>query len=158
MTSSSDFSGVDAVSGSAARPFESHDHSKCISTILSEAEKLCAERRAQFTPVRRRVLEFLLESHRPVGAYALLDRLRAEYEERGKTALFDVLREHLIGGPTVPYVELAERLGHTEGALKVAVHRMRQRYRGALRREVADTVDDPSEVEDELRRLLLALA
>ena len=45
---------------------------------MAAAERLCAERGAQLTKLRRRVLEILLESHRPMGAYAVLDRLRAE--------------------------------------------------------------------------------
>ncbi|MEM9723954.1 MAG: transcriptional repressor [Pseudomonadota bacterium] len=45
---------------------------------MAHAERICRERDAQFTPVRRRVLELMLESDRPIGAYALLDRLRAD--------------------------------------------------------------------------------
>lgn len=61
-----------------ASAFHEHDHQTCVATTLSSAEKLCAKRGAQLTPIRRRVLEILLESHRPIGAYALLDRLREE--------------------------------------------------------------------------------
>ena len=60
------------------RAFDQHDHVHCVDSALAEAERVCAERGAQFTPIRRRVFELLLESHRPVGAYALLDRLRQE--------------------------------------------------------------------------------
>lgn len=58
--------------------FESHDHHACVATALAAAETLCRDRGAQFTRLRRRVLEILWEQHRPIGAYALLDRLRAE--------------------------------------------------------------------------------
>ena len=59
---------------------------------------------------------------------------------------------------TVRYAEIATRLGMSEGAVKVAVHRLRQRYREVLRAEIADTVASPAEVEDELRNLFAALA
>ena len=58
----------------------------------------------------------------------------------------------------VSYAGVAERLGVSEGALRVAAHRLRQRYRDLLRAEIADTVAGPEEVEDELRCLFSALA
>ena len=58
--------------------FHQHDHSHCIATALSQAESKCAERKLQFTPARRRVLEILLEKHRAMGAYEILDILAAE--------------------------------------------------------------------------------
>jgi len=58
----------------------------------------------------------------------------------------------------VPYVEIAARLGTSEGAVKVAVHRLRQRYRELLRAEIADTVASASEIDDEIRSLFAALA
>lgn len=64
--------------GAPASAFEAHDHSVCIASTMAAAERVCAARGAQFTPLRRRVLEILLESHRPMGAYAVLDRLRSE--------------------------------------------------------------------------------
>lgn len=58
--------------------FDKHDHGACVSTALSAAEAACAERGVQFTPVRRRVLEILLEAHAALGAYDVLERLAAE--------------------------------------------------------------------------------
>ncbi|TYB90078.1 transcriptional repressor [Oceaniovalibus sp. ACAM 378] len=58
--------------------FERHDHARCIDTAVARAARHCAEKGVQFTPVRRRVLEILLEEHRAFGAYDILDRLRAE--------------------------------------------------------------------------------
>jgi RNA polymerase sigma-70 factor (ECF subfamily) len=58
----------------------------------------------------------------------------------------------------VPYAELAARLKLSEGALRVAVHRLRQRYRELLRAEIAHTVTEPGEVEEELRYLFRVLA
>lgn len=58
--------------------FGAHDHTGCIATALATAERLCARRKVQFTPVRRRVLEILLAEHRALGAYEILDVLAAE--------------------------------------------------------------------------------
>ena len=58
--------------------FASHDHGSCVRTALAEADAACAERRVQLTPVRRRVLEILLESHVAMGAYDVLARLDVE--------------------------------------------------------------------------------
>jgi Fur family zinc uptake transcriptional regulator len=58
--------------------FDSHDHSACRSGGLEAVEARCAELGLNLTPVRRRVLEILLEEHRALGAYDILDRLRAE--------------------------------------------------------------------------------
>ncbi len=55
--------------------FETHDHAHCADGVLARAEALSAERGARLTPVRRRALEILLESHRAMGAYEVLDRL-----------------------------------------------------------------------------------
>lgn len=52
--------------------FPTHDHSNCIADALKAAEILCADRKLQFTPVRRRVLEILLQGHRALGAYGIL--------------------------------------------------------------------------------------
>jgi len=96
-------------------------------------------------------------------ALALLDtvltRLEAEYESAGKANLFAALRPTLAGSrETQPYAELCARLNLSEGAVKVAVHRLRKRYRDLIREEVAHTVATPEEVEAELRHLFLALA
>ena len=62
----------------AATGFGPHDHRHCIADALAIAERCCAARRVQFTPVRRRVLEILLERHCAMGAYDILDQLAAE--------------------------------------------------------------------------------
>jgi RNA polymerase sigma-70 factor (ECF subfamily) len=61
------------------------------------------------------------------------------------------------GTGAVPYATLAERLGITEGAVRVAVHRLRRRYGALLRAEIGATVDDPAEVDHEIRDLFSAL-
>jgi len=62
----------------AAHGFEHHDHGACIRQGLAQVEQVCAEAGLQFTPTRRRVLELLLERHRAMGAYEILDHLREE--------------------------------------------------------------------------------
>lgn len=57
------------------REFLPHDHSRCVAGAMSKAEEICASAGARMTPVRRRTLEILLESHRPMGAYDVLARL-----------------------------------------------------------------------------------
>jgi len=96
-------------------------------------------------------------------ALTLLDqvyaRLEREYSEQGRGALFEALRFALTGSrSTVPYAELARQLQTTDGAVRVAVHRLRQRYRELLREAIADTVSGPEEVEEELRHLLQAVS
>lgn len=88
----------------------------------------------------------------------VLARLEAEYVGKGKGTLFERCRVFLIGSAEGPsYQELAEVLGMTPGAVKVSIHRMRQRYRDLLRDELAQTVDGPEEVQDELNELLAAM-
>jgi len=64
--------------GDPAAVFVPHDHAACAAEALTRAERICAETGARLTPVRRRVLELLLEQHRAMGAYEVLDRLAAE--------------------------------------------------------------------------------
>jgi RNA polymerase sigma-70 factor (ECF subfamily) len=90
-----------------------------------------------------------------------LDRLRDEHQATGPAQLerFEALRQTLTGdGRRVPYAELAARLGMTEGAIQVAVHRLRRRYREVLRELIAATVSDPAEIDEEIRDLFAALA
>lgn len=56
--------------------FEQHDHTACVGQALAAAETRCASKGLRFTPVRRKVLELLLQEHRALGAYAILDLLR----------------------------------------------------------------------------------
>jgi RNA polymerase sigma-70 factor (ECF subfamily) len=68
------------------------------------------------------------------------------------------LKSYLEGGqPRLPYADAAERLDTTVGAVKVTVHRLRRRYRALLHDEIARTVSEPAEVEEELRHLVSAL-
>lgn len=58
--------------------FETHDHHHCISSAMSEAQRICHERNGRLTKQRKRVLELVWKSHKPVGAYAILEQLRNE--------------------------------------------------------------------------------
>ena len=89
----------------------------------------------------------------------VLSKLRQEYTRAGKAQLFDGLKDFLWGDTeNASYAELAKGLAATEGALRVAMHRLRHRYRELLRAEIANTVADASEIEDEIRHLFEALA
>jgi len=85
--------------------------------------------------------------------------LEAEYARAGKQAMFDRLAPCLQGDrQDLTYTQLGAQLNMTEGAMKVAAHRLRQRYREVLRAAVANTVADPLEVDGELRYLMRALS
>lgn len=89
----------------------------------------------------------------------VLHRLQAEFVNDGKVALFESLKPCLLGERSAqPYVDLAAALGMTEGSVKVAVFRLRQRYRQLLREEIAGTVENPESVDEELRYLFSVLA
>lgn len=89
----------------------------------------------------------------------VLDRLRAEYDTDGKAELFEALKNSLWGAEDPPTgAELAAQLSLSKGAVKVAAHRLRSRFRQLLRAEIAQTVASPNEVDDELRSLMKALS
>ena len=82
-----------------------------------------------------------------------------EFKREGRGELFALLNPCLVGdGQTPPYAGLAKQLGVSEGTVKSAVHRMRQRYKGLVREAIAHTVAEPGEIEDELRHLFMVLA
>ena len=118
-----------------------------------------AEGRFRTEPADYTTPERLFEA---AWARELLDRtmegLRRHFVEKGQGALFDALQANLAGtGEGASYAEIAIAQGMTEGAIKVAVHRMRRRFRSMLRREIGDTVQDPGEIDDEIRALFAAL-
>ena len=89
---------------------------------------------------------------------SVLDQLRHEYVEAGNERLFDRLSAFLTMDDTAgTHAEAGRELGMSADAVKMALHRLRRRYRDALRRSVADTVQSPEDVEDELSYLLKAL-
>jgi RNA polymerase sigma factor (sigma-70 family) len=96
-------------------------------------------------------------------ALAVMDRalaaLAAEFTKGDKAAHFEALKPWLVGEtPSLSQADAATRLGMSEGALKVAVHRMRRRFRELVKAEIAHTLPNPADVESELRHLAAALA
>jgi Fur family zinc uptake transcriptional regulator len=80
----------------AVFPKPDHDHRRCASDAIAHAEALCATRRERLTPMRRRVLEALLASHQPLGAYELIDRLAVRGQRPAPITVYralDFLRE-----------------------------------------------------------------
>jgi RNA polymerase sigma-70 factor (ECF subfamily) len=88
----------------------------------------------------------------------VLEQLCSEYLEAGRPEVFEQLRFALTRDPrAVPCATIAGRLGISEGAVRGALHRLRRRFGRLLRQEIAATVDDPAEVDDEIRDLFVAL-
>ena len=88
-----------------------------------------------------------------------LQRLREECESKGKLWLFQTLSPLLTEErDEVSYAELSAELGIAETAVKKQLHNMRQRYRSLLRAEVSQTVENPGDVDDEIRYLCASLA
>jgi len=87
-----------------------------------------------------------------------LARVRAEYAARGQREYFAHLEGVLMGEErAIPYGRIAAELGTSEGALRVAAHRLRQRFRAQLRSEVGQTLADPQQADEEIRYLLAAV-
>ena len=63
---------------SASMAFDDHDHQACTTKAIKIAEDHCIKHKLKFTPIRRKVLEILLEEHRAIGAYAILEKLRLD--------------------------------------------------------------------------------
>jgi RNA polymerase sigma-70 factor (ECF subfamily) len=88
----------------------------------------------------------------------VLSRLATRYAEADKSALFDQLKIVLTEGKgAVRAATVAESLGMSERAVHIANHRLRREYRETLLKEIADTLDDPSDLDDEVRSLFDAL-
>ena len=87
----------------------------------------------------------------------VLSTLRNECAQEGKAALFEKLKGMLTGEDAEAYAGIGAELGMTAGAVRVAAHRLRRRYRDLLRAEIAQTVEHPEDVDDEIRFLFSAL-
>ncbi|MBZ5626494.1 MAG: sigma-70 family RNA polymerase sigma factor [Acidobacteriia bacterium] len=126
-------------------------------TVLS-LEFSSGEDRYQREPAHDETPEWVFERR---WALSVLDRvvekLRNEFVHHGRPEHFERLKVFLLGQSDAPYAALAREMSTSEGALKVAIHRLRKRYRELFRQEIADTVADPGEVESELRFLAAAL-
>ncbi len=115
------------------------------------------EKRYQREPAHDETPERIFERR---WALSVLDRvvekLRDEFVQHGRPEHFERLKVFLLGQSDAPYATLSREMNTSEGALKVAIHRLRKRYRELFRQEIADTVADPAEVESELRYLAAA--
>ena len=144
--------------------------------LANQSERERAEKRGGGKPLlsidalaeQRFELE-ALDNETPERAYertfalSLLDEalktLAAEQSRAKKSELFECLRPYLgLDAAPPPYARLAGELGLTEGALRVALHRLRKRFGELVRLEIADLVSHPAEVESELEALLEALS
>ena len=83
-----------------------------------------------------------------------MGRLASKYASTGRQALFVTLTPHLVGDEPASYAVLAAATGQTENALRQAVHRLKREFRAMLRDTIAETVERPEDVDDELRYLL----
>jgi len=117
-----------------------------------------AEERYRLEPVDRMDAEKIFERR---WAMTLLEqaltRLRDESIIAGKAELFERLRDFVAGESDVSCSEAAVQLGQTESAVKSAVYRLRQRYRELVREEIAHTVADPAEIDEEIRYLIAVI-
>jgi len=118
----------------------------------SADERLALEPAHELTPERAFERDWAL---------SVLERafqaLEAEWTARGRRELFAALKPSLAGEPGESLRSIGQRLGQSEGAVKVAAHRLRRAFRALLRREIAETVESEAEVEGELAALIEAL-
>jgi RNA polymerase sigma-70 factor (ECF subfamily) len=119
-----------------------------------------AERRLDLEPADRATPDKAFDKQ---WATALLDevlkQLEEEYLAEGSAAVFQALKQTLaVRREVQPYADLARELRMSEGAVKVAVHRLRKRYRALLQSEIARTVASPEEVKEEMAYLFRAIA
>jgi len=96
-------------------------------------------------------------------ALILLDRaltqVGQDYAETNKAALFENLKGFLTGDSSgIPYAQIARTMDMTEGAVKVAVHRLRRHFRDALVEQIAETVSDPADIDAEITYLMKAVS
>lgn len=130
------------------------------STVFLPLQLDNAEGRYSREPPDERTPETLFDQR---WALTVLDRvtatLRDEFRRRGKEAVLDGLKDHLIGdAERLSYREVGARLGLSEVAARVAVCRLRWRFGELLRRQIGETVANPQDIEDEIRYLMRAVA
>jgi RNA polymerase sigma factor (sigma-70 family) len=126
-------------------------------TVIS-FDSLDAETRYRLEPALDLTPEKMFEKQWALSLLEqVLSRLHAELVADGKSALFEALKDTLTGGRSTGYAAIGAELDMTEGAVKVAAHRMRRRYRALLREEISQTVASSDEIGDEIRYLLSCL-
>ncbi len=146
----------------ALKHFLADEHDKAaaqkrgVGRIVVSWDQKCAEERFGNEPADELSPDKLYERH---WAMTVLERaagrLRAQFEDEGRSRLYDGLRRYVTGEQAAPsYAETAARLGLSENAVKSAIFRLRRRYHELVREEVAHTVADEKELEDEIRHLM----
>src|SRR5262252_6584655 len=116
------------------------------------------EERYQREPAHDETPERIFERRWALSALdRVVESLRSEFVQHGRREHFERLKVFLLGQSDAPYAALARDMNTSEGALKVAIHRLRKRYRELFRQEIADTVADPAQVDAELRYLATVL-
>lgn len=116
------------------------------------------EERYQREPSHDETPDRIFERHWALSMLErVMERLRDEFVQHNRPENFERMKVFLLGQSEAPYAALAGEMNTSEGALKVAIHRLRKRYRELFRQEIADTVADPAEVESELRYLAAVL-
>jgi len=128
-------------------------------TIVS-IERLDAERRYDQEPAHELTAERLFERQWALTLLGrVLERLETELAQAGKAELFARLRPALQGDHLAPsHAAVGAELGMSDGAVRVAAHRLRARYRELLREEVGRTTDDPAAIDEEIAELMQALS
>ena len=118
-----------------------------------------AEGRYRFEPAEPVTPESLYERRWALTVIGrVLMHLRQEWEVSGRGAEFDELKACLLGEtPDGGYIAVAERLNSTEGAVRTAIHRLRRKFQSRLRHDIAETVSNSADIEDELQYLVRAL-
>ena len=125
---------------------------------LLSLDTLDAEARYAAEPAHNLTPDRLFERR---WALALLDqvllRLRHHYADRNQLPLLQALEQTLVAGTKISHAQLATQLHMTPAAVKVAAHRLRKHFRQLLREEIAHTLSDPDQIDDEIRQLLNSL-
>lgn len=119
-----------------------------------------AEERYSLEPAHELTAEKVFERNWAVAVLQrALQQVEQEFAARGRQKVFETLRIYLESDDNAPtYAEAAAGLGMSETSVKVAVHRLRERYREAVEHEVAQTLEDGAALDDELRALMEALS
>ena len=127
--------------------------------IVEPLEFQSGEERYQREPTHDETPERVFERRWALSVIdRVIEKLREEFVHHGRPEHFERLKMFLLERSDAPYAGLAHEMKTSEGALKVAIHRLRKRYRELFRQEIADTVADPAEVESELRFLAAVLS
>jgi len=128
-----------------------------VKTLSLEFDALDA--RYQLEPQHRLTAEVVFERQWVIALIdSVLAKLRQDYTNRNQSQQFDCLKPFLTGDGETTYAAIAQQMNSTEAAVKIAIHRLRTRYRELIRAEIAHTVSSPDDVEDEIGRLFEVMA